>query len=136
MSNKYPPPAYPPPAHTDAGPYPPSQPQQQQDYFGAPVPYQYNNGAPPNQVGYANQDRGYGGGPPQGYGYPPQQQGGYGYGGGYPPQGGGGGMYYQQAGAPQGYYADGRGGRSGAGEGICAAVMASLACCCCLDFLI
>ena len=43
-------------------------------------------------------------------------------------------MYYQQA--PQGYYADGRGGRSGAGEGICAAVMASLACCCCLDFLI
>lgn len=47
-------------------------------------------------------------------------------------------MYYQQGGpGPQGYYADGRGGgRSGAGEGICAAVMASLACCCCLDFLI
>ena len=49
-------------------------------------------------------------------------------------------MYYQQQGpAAQGYYADGRGGgfgRGGAGEGICAAVMASLACCCCLDFLI
>ena len=53
-------------------------------------------------------------------------------------------MYYQQP-MQQGYYADGRGGgyggggyggRSMAGEGICAAVMASFACCCCLDFLI
>ncbi|KAL3421180.1 hypothetical protein PVAG01_07625 [Phlyctema vagabunda] len=111
----------------------------QSDYYGASPamghaqPY---GGYPPHQGGYGG---GYGapqeGYPPQGYppqGYPPnngyygqnpqmgyQQQQQYG-----PPQG----MYY--GGQPQGQYVERR-----RGPGFCEAVLASLACCCCLDLL-
>ena len=67
-----------------------------------------------------------GGFPPQGY---PQQ--------GLPPQQG---MLYQQQpnGLPQGHYANNNGynpgGMGAAEKGLCAALAASLACCCCLDF--
>ena len=146
------PPSYPPPAHLDAGPYPPPQ------VPGSPAPTsaygpptQYN---PPTQQGYFG-GSGSGGGPP----FPPQQQQQQGYYGSGPMnQGYGGppgpygapyggqqqyqqGMYYQQQqgqpqGQPQGFYADGRGKRGpGAGGGITAAVLGACAVCCCLDIL-
>ncbi|OJJ50037.1 hypothetical protein ASPZODRAFT_128627 [Penicilliopsis zonata CBS 506.65] len=115
------PPSYPQPIH-DPNAYqgtPVNSPPPGQEY------YNQNGYYPPNQYGqpqpgYGPPQPGYG--PPQGYGAPPPQ-----------------GMYYQQQGYPppqQGYYADDRGDRGmGAGGGICAGIMAAMACCCCLDIL-
>ncbi|OJD25104.1 hypothetical protein ACJ73_03527 [Blastomyces percursus] len=103
------PPSYPPPVHQDAGPY---QPQ--------PGPY----GQPQSAAAdYYNQPQQYG--PPQGQYYPPQQ--------GYPQQP----MYYAPQGGPppQGHYVDNRDSSRGTGGGICAGLLAGLACCCCLDIL-
>jgi len=83
------------------------------------------------QGGYGSSQGGYyAPGPQMGYGgYPQQRQMGYqqqgAYGGGY----NGGGGYY---GSPQGGYADNRRG----GSGFMEAMLASLACCCCLDCLL
>ncbi|QSS60159.1 Uvi15-like protein [Histoplasma capsulatum] len=109
MSDKNAPPSYPPPAHQDAGPY-------------APPQGQY--GHPSAAADYYNQPQQYG--PPPGQYYPPQQ--------GYPQQG-----YPQQpmyyAPQPQGHYVDNRDSSRGTGGGICAGILAGLACCCCLDIL-
>lgn len=70
-------------------------------------------------MGYAQQQQGYYGQQGQG-GYGPPQQGGY-YNGGYAPGYG-----------PQGQYVDQR--RSG--PGFAETLLASLACCCCLDCLL
>jgi len=92
--------------------YDPNQGQQQ---------YEVNrgNGGP---GGYFQQQSSQQYGPaPQGYGYygqPPPQGYGYGYGPGQPPNGG----YYERD-------------RGSGGSGICAGLMAGLACCCCLDCL-
>jgi hypothetical protein len=120
LSQTSPPPSYPAPVH-DAGPYYPNSPAPQGGSPGTAQDY-YGGGQPQQQGGYY---------PQQGYGQPQQQ--------GYYPQGQP--MYYppQQQGYPpqqqQGYYANDR-GRSGDGAGgICAGIMAALACCCCLDIL-
>jgi hypothetical protein len=114
------PPAYPPPAHQDAGPAPggmqPSYYNQgggQPDYYGgSPNPYQQGQPGP-----Y---------GPPQGQYGPPQGQ--YGYNGQQ--------MQYQQGPPPPGgYYQDDRRADGGGGGGLFAGLCAGLACCCCLDCL-
>jgi len=133
-----PPPSYPQPVHQDAGPYnSPGSPFQGDprgnngNYYGSPVPQNEGYGSPTPQ-GYYGPPAQYNGGGQGGFGYGgPQQQGPMqyqqqGYGGGY------GGPGY----APQGYYANQRGGPGGAGEGICAGLLAAMACCCCLDILI
>lgn len=112
-----PPPSYPAQAH-DAGPYYQQNSGAANDYYGGGQPQQ--QGYYPPQQGYGQPQQNQQGYYPQGQQpmyYPPQQQ-------GYPPQ--------QQ----QGYYANdrGRSGGSGAG-GICAGIMAAMACCCCLDIL-
>lgn len=105
-------PSSPPPVHTDAGPVAPYQQNAQMTNWDQPNP-QFN-------PGWQNQ-------PPPAGGY---------YGPPYPQQP----MYYQQPGygPPYGAYDDRGYGRPGpsAGEGFCAAMLAALACCCCLDFLI
>jgi len=148
MTNKYDapsggPPSYvtqtpPPNANDGRSPYPPQaahlagpQNGSASDYYGAspypqPSPSPYPQGHPGGPQGpygspqgsYGPQGGYYQQGPPMAY----PQQGGY-PGGQYPPQPGG---YY----APQGGYLDrGRGGNAGFTE----ALLASLACCCCLD---
>jgi len=139
MSQKYeapegPPPGYgsgaayrinsPAPAHTQS-------PAPSSDYYGA-SPYQGNaypqpnNGYPPQLNGY------YAPGPQMGYSQQPQMGYGpeYGQRGYGPPQGG----YYNGGYAPgygpQGQYLDDRRGGS---TGFMEAMIASLACCCCLD---
>ncbi|EKV08928.1 UV-induced protein uvi15 [Penicillium digitatum] len=116
-----PPPSYPAQVH-NAGPYHQQQPGQSpgaaNDYYGGQ----------PQQQGYYP--------PQQGYGQPQQNQQGY-YPQGQQP------MYYspqqQVQGYPpqqqQGYYADARGRSDGGAGGICAGIMAAMACCCCLDIL-
>ncbi|MCJ1290080.1 hypothetical protein MMC34_001615 [Xylographa carneopallida] len=143
------PPAYPPQAHYDAGPFPPpgpiaspapspynayggfahpsNDPRSAPQYPGSPGPQPYYNNNNNNNGGPMAVGPGYG--QPQGmyYGQPqPQQQ--YMYGG---PPGGGYGGY-----GGQGGYYDQRGHGGGAAEGVCAGLMGALACCCCLDFLI
>lgn len=151
MTNKYDapsgaPPAYltstSPPPNDGHSPYPPqaahippSQNGSSSEYYGA-SPYQQHASPYPPTQGYPQQ--GYppqgGYGPPQGaYGAPGgyyqqgppmayPQQGRY-PGGEYPPQQGG---YY----GPQGGYMD---QRRGGNAGFMEALLASLACCCCLD---
>lgn len=113
-----------------------------QDYYGSsqynqPMqPYYQGNGTPQLQPQIPEGGFGpYGGGPPQGNGYyaPPgpmgyQQQPPYGggYGPGYGPGYGGGG-YYDNRGYGGGY------GGGGGSSGFMEAMLASLACCCCLD---
>lgn len=90
----------------------------------------YGGGAPqPPEAAYQGYQQGYQQGPPQGNYYEPGPQMGYyqqhpAYGQPYPPQGG----YYQQ---PNGYYRDNR-----SGPGCLEAMLAGLACCCCLDCLL
>ncbi|KAI9786551.1 MAG: hypothetical protein M1816_007875 [Peltula sp. TS41687] len=123
MANKYdtPPPTYPQgvytPQHQDAGPYPPPQPANA-DYYGNPAMT-----ASPH---YAHVQ------PAQPAYQAPQQD----YYGQQPPQQPGQGMYYQQPppGAAPGHFAGGQSGRRG-NDGLCAAVLGALACCCCLDFI-
>ncbi|KAK3936385.1 hypothetical protein QBC46DRAFT_31415 [Diplogelasinospora grovesii] len=113
MSNKYDePPAYSQAQQQPGGPPMPPQPA----YHGNP----YSQGPPGGPYGA----------PPGGY-YQPGPQMGYGpqpgYGpGGYPPQGG----YYPPQG---GYYHQEQDRR---GPGFMEALLASLACCCCLDCLL
>jgi hypothetical protein len=109
-----PPPSYPAQAH-DAGPYY-QQPQGSAgDYYGGQPQQQ---GYYPTQQGYGQPQQNQQGYYPQGQPmyYPPQQQ------GGYPPQ-------------QQGYYANDRGNSGSGAGGICAGIMAAMACCCCLDIL-
>ncbi|KAK8080543.1 hypothetical protein PG997_008361 [Apiospora hydei] len=95
-----------------------------------PPAYPARGYPPPQDAQYG----GYGGMPPQGGYYQPGPQMGYyqqqpGYGPGYPPQQG----YYGQPGYyPQGQYQNQRSG----GPSFAETLLASLACCCCLDCLL
>lgn len=111
---KYPPPSYPAPSYG----------QGQNQGFQSPPP----GGMVYGQDQYGGQQQGYYGqqGPNPNYGYGGQQ----GYGGGPPQSGPGYGYGYQQQ--PNVVYERDRGMGGG---GICAGLLAGLACCCCLDCL-
>lgn len=111
MTDKFPPPTYPPPSHSPGPGY--------QCYQSSPPPppnamvYGPNQGQYEGNRGYFGQQQQQPYGPPQGYGY--------GYGQGYP----------QQQQPPNVIYER----ESGGGGGICAGLLAGLACCCCLECL-
>ena len=146
MTNDYDAPPGAPPNHatqspllTNEGrlPYPPQAAHAQNgsssDYYGAsPYPRHASPYPEPSPSPYYQQGQGYPGGPQGTYG---QQRGYYQQGPpmAYPQQGGYPQQYPSSQGgyyAPQGGYADrGRGGNAGFME----ALLASLACCCCLD---
>ena len=100
-----PPPSYPAPTYNNPGNFHPNSPPPQ---GAAQDYYQGGQGYYPPHQNFSPQPQGY-------YGQPPGQM----Y---YPPQ--------------QGYYAGDRGRQDGSSAGgICAGIMAAMACCCCLDIL-